>query len=234
MKDVIKKLYARELGLIAERSVAARRRYLVWQNLKERIWLRQSTAIKIAAIAAALAFLSALVYYYNEFIVEHYKVRLQRAQIEAELQRRNDLIPALVKVVSDYMSFEGKIFQHAAEVRSTLNTLKNIPDKSPNPNMQSIPDKLPADMQSILSRFQAVAENYPDLKSSVTYQGLMSELSNTETRIAEGRIKYNVAVNYYNARLKMFPGLIFASMLKFQPEMSFESEADAKTVHVVK
>ncbi len=223
MKEVIKKLYARELGLIAERAVAARRMALIWQSLKDRIWLRQSTAIKVAAIAAMLAFLSALVYYYNEFIVEHYKVRLQRAQIEAELQRRNDLIPSLVKVVSDYMSFEGKIFQHAAEVRSALNTLKDIPDKSP-----------PPDMQSILSRFQAVAENYPDLKSSATYQSLMNELSNTETRIAEGRIEYNVAVNYYNARLKMFPGFIFASMLSFQPERSFESEAGAKTAPFVK
>jgi len=223
MKDVIKKLYARELGLIAERTVAARKRALIWQNLRERIWIKQSTAIKVAEIAAILAFLSALVYYYNEFIVEQYKVRLQRAQIEAELQRRKDLIPSLVKVVSDYMSFEGKIFQHAAEVRSTLNTLKNIPDKSP-----------PSDMQSILSRFQAVAENYPDLKSSVTYQGLMSELSNTETRIAEGRIKYNIAVNYYNARLKMFPGFVFAFMLNFQPERSFESETDAKSVPFVK
>lgn len=223
MKEVIKKLYARELGLIAERAVAARRRALIWQNLKERIWIRQSTAIKVAAIAAMLAFLSALVYYYNEFIVEQYKVRLQRAQIEAELQRRKDLIPSLLKVVTDYMSFEGKIFQHAAEVRSTLNMMKNIPDKSP-----------PPDMQSILSRFQAVAENYPDLKSSVTYQGLMNELSNTETRIAEGRIKYNIAVNYYNARLKMFPGFIFAFMLNFQPERSFESETDAKAVPVVK
>ena len=209
--------------LFRSRTVAARKRALIWQNLRERIWIKQSTAIKVAEIAAILAFLSALVYYYNEFIVEQYKVRLQRAQIEAELQRRKDLIPSLVKVVSDYMSFEGKIFQHAAEVRSTLNTLKNIPDKSP-----------PPDMQSILSRFQAVAENYPDLKSSVTYQGLMSELSNTETRIAEGRIKYNIAVNYYNARLKMFPGFVFAFMLNFQPERSFESETDAKSVPVVK
>ena len=79
-----------------------------------------------------LALLSAFVYYYNYFIVEYYKTQLERTQIETELQRRNDLIPNLVKAVNDYMAFENKIFQHAADVRSALSSLKSIPEASPS------------------------------------------------------------------------------------------------------
>ena len=78
--------------------------------------------------ALFLAFLSAFVYYYNYFTVEYYKTRLEMTQIEAELQRRNDLIPNLVKAVNDYMAFENKIFQHAADARSALDSLKSIPN----------------------------------------------------------------------------------------------------------
>ena len=229
-------MYAKELGLIADMPASAKGwREKGWgenviqlqkelRRFKEKYWDLQSTAIKIAYVAAVVSLLSAFVYYYNFFTNEHYMVRLERAQIEAELQRKGDLIPSLVTVVNEYMSFEGKIFEHAADVRGALHTLKGGTDAS----SQAI------SMQSALSRFQAVAENYPDLKSSVTYQNLMKELSTTETRIAEARIKYNISANYYNSRLRMFPGIFFGFIMRFQPEPTFESEKIAKTAPLVK
>ena len=85
-------------------------------------------------------------------------------------------------------------------------------------------------LASSLSKFQAVAENYPDLKASATYQNLMKELSDTETRIASARMRYNQATNFYNSRLRMFPGIIFGFVMGFSPEMTFESEKSAKKV----
>jgi LemA protein len=193
-------------------------------RLKDKAWDSQSIAMRIAMISSSLALLSVFVYYYNFFTVEYYKTRLEITQIEAELQRRNDLIPNLVKAVNDYMAFENKIFQHAADVRSALSSLKNIPEASPSQ----------MSMQSALSKFQAVAENYPDLKASATYQNLMMELSNTETRIASARIKYNMVANFYNSRLKMFPGIIFGFVMRFDQVQTFESEKSAKQVPNVK
>lgn len=219
--EAVKKLYATELGLIAEKPLAVQEKrpgYLT--VIKRNIWVNQSRAMKIAAAALFLAIVSAFVYYYNFFIVEYYKTLLEKTQIEAELQRRNDLIPNLVKAVNDYMTFENKIFQHAADVRSALNSLKSIPDIAPSQ----------LSMAASLSKFQAVAENYPDLKASATYQNLMKELSNTETRIASARIRYNTIVNYYNSRLRMFPGIFFGYVMGFQPEKAFESETSAKKV----
>ena len=223
--EVVKKLYATELGLIAERPLAIQEKRPGYLTLiKKNIWVSQSRAMKIAAAALILAVLSAFVYYYNFFIVEYYKTRLEKTQIEAELQRRNDLIPNLVKAVNDYMTFENKIFQHAADVRSALNSLKNIPNLAPSQ----------LSLAGSLTKFQAVAESYPDLKASATYQNLMKELSDTETRIATARIRYNTVVNYYNSRLRMFPGIFFGFIMGFQPEKAFESEKSAKNVPEVK
>ncbi len=221
MKEVIKKLYAKELGLIADRPSTVQ---VKWGDhvarLRNRAWDSQTIAMRIAAAALFLVLLSALVYYYNFFTVEYYKTSLEKTQIEAELQRRNDLIPNLVKAVNDYMAFENRIFKHAADARSALNSLKSIPEASPSQ----------LSLQSSLSKFQAVAENYPDLKASATYQNLMKELSDTETRIAGARIRYNGAANFYNSRLRMFPGIIFGFGMGFQPVQTFESEKSAKKV----
>lgn len=227
MKEVIKKLYAEELGLITRQPdplvyKKGWRQWLLFQ--KDKYWDRQSTAVKTAIVALSLTIISSFIYYHNFFIVEMYKVRLERAQIEAELQRRNDLIPNLVKAVNDYMAYEGQVFLHAADVRGALNNIKNIPADAPST----------MSIQSALSRFQAVAENYPVLKTSETYQNLMKELSNTETRIAEARNKYNVAANFYNSRLRMFPGVIFGFIMFYHQEPTFESAHAAKTVPQVK
>ncbi len=86
MKEVIKKLYARELGLVSEPPTAVE---VTWADhlarIKSKVWTNQSAAIKIALTALSLALLSALVYYYNGFTVEYYKTTLERTQIEAEL-----------------------------------------------------------------------------------------------------------------------------------------------------
>ena len=224
-KEVIKKLYAKELELIAEASSSTPVKWKhYWLRLKDSAWDRQSIAMRIAMMSLFLALLSVFVYYYNFFTMEYYKTRLEVTQIEAELQRRNDLIPNLVKAVNDYMAFENKVFQHAADVRSALSSLKNVPEVSPSQ----------MSLQSALSKFQAVAENYPDLKASATYQNLMMELSNTETRIAAARIRFNQASNFYNSRLKMFPGIIFGWLMGFEPVRTFESEKSAKRVPDVK
>ena len=221
MKEVIKKLYAKELGLISEKPSMVREKWADrLARIRNKVWGIRSAAIKIAVTALFLAILSAFVYYYNQFTMNYYKTILEKTQIEAELQRRNDLIPNLVKAVNDYMTFENKIFQHAADVRSALSSLKSIPEASPSQ----------LSLQNSLSKFQAVAENYPDLKASATYQNLMKELSDTETRIADARIRYNGAANFYNSRLRMFPGIIFGFTMGFQPVQTFESEKSAKKV----
>lgn len=232
MKEIIEKLYAEELKLITAKPVMVQQKQLsLAKRIKTRAWEKQTVAAKIAIVSFALVIFCGSVYYYNYFTVESYMVRLEAAQIEAELQRRNDLIPGLVKAVSDYMLYEGRVFVHAADVRSALGSLKDLTTDGTS---------LPVDMQTLtsfktaISKFQAVAENYPDLKSSVTYQNLMMELANTETRIAVARGKYNTAANLYNTSLELVPGFFFAYPLGFRHAKTFIADKAPKVPAAVK
>ena len=227
MKEVIEKLYAAELKLITPKPVLVRDKApTLAKQIKSKVWDKQNIAAKIAMISFALLIISGSVYYYNMFTTEVFMVRLEAAQIEAELQRRNDLIPGLVKAVAEYMTYEGKVFVHAADVRSALGSLKDMTSDSTS---------MPVDMQTLtsfktaISKFQAVAENYPDLKSSVTYQNLMLELANTETRLAMARAKYNMAANMYNTSLELVPGFFFAYPLGFRHAKTFIADKAEKT-----
>jgi LemA protein len=232
LKEIIEKLYAEELKLITAKPVAIKaKQQPLMKRIKVKVWEKQNVAARIAMVSFALLILTGCVYYYNLFTTESYMVRLEAAQIEAELQRRNDLIPGLVKAVTDYMTYEGKVFVHAADVRSALGSLKD---------MTADGTSLPVDMQTLtsfktaISKFQAVAENYPDLKSSVTYQNLMNELANTETRLAMARARYNTAANLYNTSLELVPGFFFGYPLGFRHAKTFIADKATKLPAAVK
>jgi len=186
------------------------------------LWTRQSFAVKVAIVSLVMAFLSAAVYYYNFFTINAYQTMMERAQVEAQLQRRKDLIPNLVNAANNYMNYEKEMFSHVAEVRGAV---KAMDIKSLEQSIGKV-DAL-QDGKSILSKFQAVAENYPALKASEAYGALMKDLSDTETRIAESRTTYNRLANFYNSRLKMFPGNVFNLAYGFQQFPVFESQPGA-------
>ncbi len=217
-KEIIEKLYAKELKLITAKPVLIKdKQQALAKRVKTKVWDTQTVAAKIAIVSFVLLILTGCVYYYNLFTTESYMVRLEAAQIEAELQRRNDLIPSLVKAVTEYMAYEGKVFVHAADVRSALGSLKDMT----NGSSQSVDMQTLTSFKTAISKFQAVAENYPDLKSSVTYQNLMSELANTETRLAMARARYNTAANLYNTSLELVPGYFFGFPLGFRHAKTF-------------
>ena len=62
------------------------------------------------------------------------------------------------------------------------------------------------------------------LRSSETYQKLMLELANTETRMASARNRYNVAVNRYNTAMALLPGCFFGTVLGFKQVTSFVAD----------
>lgn len=218
LNQILRKMYAKDLDLIEDVPVVLRRRWYPLARLKAALWMERSAAIKIALFSLALAAVAAGIYYYNFFTVNNYQVKMERAHVEAHLQRRNDLVPNLVAAVFNYMEYEKGIFIHAVNVRAALRNLEESVKES----------GAGINGMDVFSKFQAVAEAYPALKASDAYKTLMQELSDTETMIAEKRLSYNKVANYYNSRLKMFPGNVFSRIFSFNPEPVFESEDVAK------
>src|SRR5512132_3330506 len=123
----------------------------------------------IAVMAIALSGCS-----YNKFTTQEEAIKQQFAEVQNQLQRRNDLIPNLVETVKGYAAHEDKVFTDIAESRSRLAGAKTPEETLQAANQQS----------SALGRLLVIAENYPQLRANEQFNRLMDELSGTENRLA--------------------------------------------------
>jgi LemA protein len=75
-----------------------------------------------------------------------------------------------------------------------------------------------------------VVENYPQLRSSESFNRLMDELSGTENRIAVERMRYNERVQEFNTLRRRFPSNVTASIFGFQEHPLFNAPTAAEQV----
>ncbi|TCL45089.1 LemA family protein [Harryflintia acetispora] len=185
--------------------------------------MKKLSAGKIALIAVLLVLVVLVVSVfsgYNSLVTMRENVTGQQANIQTQLQRRNDLIPNLVNTVKGYAAHEKEVFDAVSDARARL--------AGAGGDMQELADA-DAAMQSALSRLLMVVENYPDLKANTQYTALMDELAGTENRIAVARKDYNDAVQSYNRKLRTFPTVLYAGMLGFSQADYFEAAEGAET-----
>ena len=163
---------------------------------------------------------------YNRFVGQEEAIKTQWAQVENQLQRRNDLIPNLVETVKGYAQQERDVFGQIADARSKLSGAQ-----SANPGVPTEQKIQAANEQSAaLARLLVVVENYPQLRSNESFNRLMDELAGTENRIAVERMRYNEAVQTYNTARRQFPANVTAKLFGFKEYPFFEAPAEAKQV----
>lgn len=162
---------------------------------------------------------------YNKLITANEGVDNQWAQVEAQYQRRFDLIPNLVNTVKGAMTQEQSVFGALAEARTKYSGAASINDKA----------AAATEVESALSRLLVIMENYPELKSMENVQTLMAQLEGTENRISVERGRFNDAVKSFNVMIKRFPTNMIAGMFGFSAKTYFEvaeSAAVAPTVNL--
>jgi len=157
---------------------------------------------------------------YNKFVGQQETIKAQWAQVQNQLQRRNDLIPNLVETVKGYATHEESVFKEIADSRSKLLNAKSPEETISAANQQT----------SAIGRLLLVVENYPNLKANEQFNALMDELSGTENRIATERMRYNERVQEYNTARRSFPGNITAKMFSFKDYPFFEAPPAATQV----
>src|SRR5262252_2633792 len=177
---------------------------------------RRST-IQLVVLLAALPLTGCS---YNKFVGQEEAIKSQWAQVQNQLQRRNDLIPNLVETVKGYASHEEGVFKEIADARSKMLSAKTPEETIAAANVQS----------SALGRLMAVAEAYPNLKANEQFNRLMDELSGTENRIAVERMRYNEKVQAYNTSRRQFPSNVTASIFRFKDYPFFEVPPEATQV----
>ncbi len=144
------------------------------------------------------------------------------AQVENQLQRRNDLIPNLVKTVKGYAAHEKEVFLKVADARAKLAGRIEM--------NESVQNRIAAakELGSALSRLLMVVERYPELKANQNFMKLQDELSGTENRIAVERRRYNETVKGFNKYIRQVPGSFFATLKGLSKAEYFNVTEEAK------
>jgi len=156
----------------------------------------------IGLIALIAIVVIIFIYYYNRFVVLGNRINNSLAQIDVQLKKRADLVPALVKVVQGYAKHEKKIMEEVTKARSILVKGGDFQTKI----------KAGDQLQAALGRLFAIAENYPNLKANENFLQLQQELASIEDKIAYARQYYNDSVLYLENASQRFPGVIFFKM----------------------
>jgi len=157
---------------------------------------------------------------YNTFVSKEEGVKAQWAQVENQLQRRNDLIPNLVETTKGIAQQEKDVFGQIAASRAKL-----AGATTPDQTIQAANEQSAA-----LARLLVIVENYPQLRSNETFNRLMDELSGTENRIAVERMRYNERVQDYNTTRRQFPSNVTASIFGFKEYPLFNAPPAAEQV----
>ncbi len=161
---------------------------------------------------------------YNRIQELDEQVNKARGQIQAQLQRRADLIPNLVETVKGYARQEQAIFTEVAEARGRLAGAI----QSGDPEQMAEANEA---LRAPLGRLLALVENYPQLKSDANFRQLMDELTGTENRIATARQDYNEAANEFNTFIRRFPTNLTAKLFGYStPKPYFEARSGAEEV----
>lgn len=157
---------------------------------------------------------------YNRFVSQEEAIKAQWAQVENQLQRRNDLLPNLMETVKGFAQQERDVFGQIAESRARLAGAQTPEQKIEAANQQS----------SALARLLVVVENYPQLRSNESFNRLMDELAGTENRISVERMRYNERVQEYNTSRRQFPSNVTAGIFGFKEHPLFNAPPEAERV----
>ena len=158
----------------------------------------------VAAVVLIIAFI--FIYYYNRFILLENRIDNSLSQIDVQLKKRADLVPALVKVVSGYAKHEKAILTEVTNARASLLKGSDVTKRV----------KAGDQLEGALGRLFAVAENYPQLKANENFLQLQTELSAIEDKVAYARQYYNDSILDYENSTEQLPGVFFFGMFKFQ------------------
>ncbi len=181
-----------------------------------KIWI-----VLLVIVGAALVFGGIVIAGLNKPVILDEQVNNSWAQVENQLQRRNDLIPNLVSTVKGYMEHERGTFEKITELRSQWAKAATTQEKIATANA----------ITDTLSKILMGSENYPELKANENFLTLQAQLEGTENRIAVERMRYNEAVKVFNAYQRTIFGSVFCSFRGLgQPRVYFKASEGAKEV----
>ncbi len=161
---------------------------------------------------------------YNNLVRLKHNVSQAWSNINVTLKQRHDELPKLVETCKQHMEFEQETLEKVVQARSRVATAQQRSDVA----------ALGAAEQSLrlgLDNLFALAEAYPELRTSESFQQLRARISTLEDTIADRREFYNDSVNNHNVRIEQFPDIIIARLANIRAKVLLEF-SDKETTDV--
>lgn len=158
-----------------------------------------------------------LAYIYNRLVALGRRADGAWADIDAQLKRRHDLVPALVETVKGYAAHERDTLEEVVARR----TIAQQTAPGPDGKGQRAENGLAMAMRGLF----ALAEDYPDLRASERFGSLQKQLAEIEDALQAARRYYNAVVRDLNTQVASFPTLLVAAMFGFGHRDFFELDS---------
>lgn len=151
---------------------------------------------------------------FNRLVRLRNQVRTAWADVDVQLQRRHDLVPALVTAVKAYAGHERAVLTAVTELRSQALAVKAPAQLGP----------IETALQQGIGRLLVLKEAYPELDASENFQQLQRDLVDTEEQLQFARRFYNGAVRDLNDGVQRAPDLLIARAFRFANAEFFQAE----------
>jgi LemA protein len=181
------------------------------------------------ALLAPLAAVSLAGCGLNSVPTSEEKVNAEFADLQADYQRRADLIPNLVETVKAYAKQESGVLIAVTQARADAGRVQLSPADLDDPAKVDAFNAAQSRLSQAIIPLQRLQEAYPDLKSNQNFLALQDQLEGTENRINTSRQDYNEAVRQYNTTIRTFPDAIGAKIFYgAKPKVPFKAAAAAQ------
>lgn len=144
----------------------------------------------------------------NGFKRKEIRVEEGRSGVEVALTKRYDMLSKMLDTAKGYMAHETELFEKVIALRRGM-SIEEL-----NSAQQQI--------DSLSGRLFAVAEGYPELRSSEVFAELQRGIRDAEEHLQAARRLYNTSVTAYNTAIAMFPARLLSSGR--QPKEFFAAE----------
>ncbi len=163
--------------------------------------------------------------WYAGIVRKKNKVKEALGGIDAQLTKRHDLIPNLLKMAQKFMEHEKELMEEISRLRESAESLGKAENASTAKELFGVE----AALQSKMGQFFARLEAYPTIKSDAAMVEAMQGFSNAEEDIAASRRFYNAAVNELNNSIQIFPGQVFAKLANAESMPFYEAPEATRT-----
>lgn len=161
-----------------------------------------------------------LAWTYNRLVILNKRADSAWSDIDVQLKRRWDLVPALVETVKGYARHESSTLESVVQARSEATQAGSLTQRGESER----------GLSSAVGRLFALAEAYPELKASQNFQELQKSLVEIENNVQYARRYYNAVVRDLNTLVQSFPSNLVASAIGFGERTYFQLDAAERAV----